>query len=324
MALLPYEHLEREVLEMALRSDNPEEGNPTSMWLLQEKLQLWLEASDGREITACLRRLHESKQIEVWKLENNTWIKFLPGFKDDDFFYTLLFYIRPTKFTSPHLQKLNAKNDKNEVMTDQLKAQSTVKPVNSPVRKVFVVHGHDDGARESVARFLERANFEAIILHEQANSGRTIIEKLQTTKGVSAAKVLSRVPGRTWFWNWDIFSVASAAVVSALSRSAKILKFPLISEESSTYLSTLAVDGNRLLEKNSNRLDSQSIGRSSWVADHDQPNCSSQNTPALLPNALFSVSFEIKRKLEDCAPDWHIDNQLVVVLFLFREPDGTR
>ena len=28
-------------------------------------------------------------------------------------------------------------------------------------RKVFVVHGHDEGARESVARFLERLNFEA-------------------------------------------------------------------------------------------------------------------------------------------------------------------
>lgn len=35
-------------------------------------------------------------------------------------------------------------------------------------RKVFIVHGHDDGARETVARFLERIGLEAIILHEQA------------------------------------------------------------------------------------------------------------------------------------------------------------
>jgi len=45
--------------------------------------------------------------------------------------------------------------------------------------KVFVVHGHDEGARESVARFLERLGLEAIILHEQATGGRTIVEKLE-------------------------------------------------------------------------------------------------------------------------------------------------
>jgi predicted nucleotide-binding protein len=46
-------------------------------------------------------------------------------------------------------------------------------------RKVFIVHGHDDGARESVARFLEKMGFEPIILHEQANQGRTVIEKVE-------------------------------------------------------------------------------------------------------------------------------------------------
>jgi predicted nucleotide-binding protein len=44
-------------------------------------------------------------------------------------------------------------------------------------RKIFVVHGHDDGAREGVARFLEKIGLEAIILREQPNRGRTIIEK---------------------------------------------------------------------------------------------------------------------------------------------------
>jgi predicted nucleotide-binding protein len=45
--------------------------------------------------------------------------------------------------------------------------------------KVFVVHGHDDSAREAVARFLEKLGLEAIILHEQPDQGRTIIEKFQ-------------------------------------------------------------------------------------------------------------------------------------------------
>lgn len=56
--------------------------------------------------------------------------------------------------------------------------------------KVFIVHGHDDGARETVARFLERLGLEAIILHEQANQGRTIIEKVIAHGDVGFAVVL--------------------------------------------------------------------------------------------------------------------------------------
>ena len=47
------------------------------------------------------------------------------------------------------------------------------------VGRVFLVHGHDNEAKESVARFIERLGLEAVILHEQANRGRTIIEKLE-------------------------------------------------------------------------------------------------------------------------------------------------
>lgn len=57
-------------------------------------------------------------------------------------------------------------------------------------RKVFIVHGHDDGARETVARFLERIGLEAIILHEQANQGRTVIEKVVAHGDVGFAVVL--------------------------------------------------------------------------------------------------------------------------------------
>ena len=46
-------------------------------------------------------------------------------------------------------------------------------------RKVFIVHGHDNEVKQEVARFLERLNVEPIILHEQASSGMTIIEKIE-------------------------------------------------------------------------------------------------------------------------------------------------
>lgn len=56
--------------------------------------------------------------------------------------------------------------------------------------KVFIVHGHDGEARETVARFLEKMGFQAIILHEQANQGRTVIEKVEANGDVGFAVVL--------------------------------------------------------------------------------------------------------------------------------------
>lgn len=56
--------------------------------------------------------------------------------------------------------------------------------------KVFIVHGHDGEARESVARFLERVGLAPVILHEQANRGRTIIEKVEAHSDVGFAVVI--------------------------------------------------------------------------------------------------------------------------------------
>jgi predicted nucleotide-binding protein len=46
-------------------------------------------------------------------------------------------------------------------------------------RKIFVVHGHDEAALHAVARFLEQLKLEPIVLREQPDSGRTIIEKFE-------------------------------------------------------------------------------------------------------------------------------------------------
>ena len=51
--------------------------------------------------------------------------------------------------------------------------------VDTDLSSVFVVHGHDDAARETVARFIEKLGLRPVILHEQANKGQTIIEKLE-------------------------------------------------------------------------------------------------------------------------------------------------
>lgn len=56
--------------------------------------------------------------------------------------------------------------------------------------KVFIVHGHEEALREATARFVERLGLEAVILHEQANKGQTIIEKFESNSSVAFAIVL--------------------------------------------------------------------------------------------------------------------------------------
>lgn len=46
-------------------------------------------------------------------------------------------------------------------------------------RKVFIIHGRDNETKQEVARFIEKLGLEAIILHEQASTGMTIIEKIE-------------------------------------------------------------------------------------------------------------------------------------------------
>ena len=49
--------------------------------------------------------------------------------------------------------------------------------VNS--NRVFLIHGRDRGTRDTVANFLRKLELEPVILEEQPNRGRTIIEKFE-------------------------------------------------------------------------------------------------------------------------------------------------
>ena len=81
------------------------------------------------------------------------------------------------------------KTSKNEVQKE--KTLINVAPNKEfDKTKVFIVHGHDDLAKTEVARFIEKLKLEAIILHEQANSGKTIIEKIEEFSNVGFGLVL--------------------------------------------------------------------------------------------------------------------------------------
>lgn len=59
------------------------------------------------------------------------------------------------------------------------------------INKVFIIHGHNETAKQTVARFIEHLGLTPIILHEQPNRGRTLIEKvLDHTEDVNFAVAL--------------------------------------------------------------------------------------------------------------------------------------
>jgi predicted nucleotide-binding protein len=44
---------------------------------------------------------------------------------------------------------------------------------------IFIVHGHDEAAKEKVAGFIRALGLNPVILHEKPNKGRTLIEKFR-------------------------------------------------------------------------------------------------------------------------------------------------
>lgn len=56
--------------------------------------------------------------------------------------------------------------------------------------KIFIVHGQDDELKNEVSSFLKKLDLTPIILHEQANSGKTIIEKIEHYTDVNYAIIL--------------------------------------------------------------------------------------------------------------------------------------
>ena len=88
-----------------------------------------------------------------------------------------------------------------ESMIDEIKEfweeekQSSIVPnpqINTPenTNKIFIIHGRDNSAKATVVRFLEHLEVDVIVLHEQPNQGRTIIEKFEDYADVKFAVVL--------------------------------------------------------------------------------------------------------------------------------------
>lgn len=56
--------------------------------------------------------------------------------------------------------------------------------------RIFVVHGHDQGLKTDVERFLREIGLEPVVLHRQPDQGQTIIEKFEAHSDVGYAIIL--------------------------------------------------------------------------------------------------------------------------------------
>lgn len=83
------------------------------------------------------------------------------------------YVIQIVSFLKSYKSRFDVTEDNNSSITD--------------LTKVFIVHGHDGVLKESVARLIEGQGLEAIILSEQPNRGKTIIEKFEANSNVGAA-----------------------------------------------------------------------------------------------------------------------------------------
>ena len=129
----------------------------------------------------------QNEYKEAYDMEGYTFLGRIGQFKNDVEDYKDLIYRR-------------SKNLKNLInITDLLKqSESAVVHSNSihapskstTKNEVFIVHGHDEVAKFKAARFIERLGFKPIILHEQASSGKTVIEKIEAYSNVGFGIIL--------------------------------------------------------------------------------------------------------------------------------------
>jgi len=77
----------------------------------------------------------------------------------------------------------------NDVYGELKKERSSPKSV-SLSNKVFIVHGHDQGLKTDVERFVREIGLTPIVLHREADQGATIIEKFEKHSDVGYAFIL--------------------------------------------------------------------------------------------------------------------------------------
>ena len=140
-----------------------------------------------KRMAMLIRKFFGERSHYLKELENISFSPFMFSASTPDSVFAESFY-------SGKEQLINLLNViKEDVSLDYDLNTQKAKRVNSLTKdntNVFVVHGHNEEMKQSVARTVEKLHLKPIILHEQASKGKTIIEKFTDNSDVLYAIVL--------------------------------------------------------------------------------------------------------------------------------------
>lgn len=138
------------------------------------KLKESINNKDILEIKYFLNKLGE------WYSENQKHIQ------SNQYVFDKKTHIKIEKEIQEYLSELNSYSKVDQIKNSEKEDMK----LDVDKNKVFIVHGHDSLAKTEVARVIEKLGLEAIILHEQASSGNTIIEKIEEYSNVGFGIVI--------------------------------------------------------------------------------------------------------------------------------------
>jgi predicted nucleotide-binding protein len=155
----------------------------------------------GQELMAEAERLPNDQEYDEWKLRRSRWLSFTVVatkrvFVEDELAAVIgqhgaRVYVAGQswqRYAQHNLSDLRREVNRVRSLREQLEladepsvviAAGSSEVSNAP-SDIFIVHGRDTGVREEVARFVHAiTGMTPVILHEQANEGRTLIEKFE-------------------------------------------------------------------------------------------------------------------------------------------------
>src|SRR5919112_1110438 len=242
MGKRPSDDSEREQLKLAVPRKEAEESLTTV--ILQGEQLLGRTIQTGAQLTQarddyqtwyeyCERLLERIFNYSPWRGENapSVYPRAAPmslsrGRRPDDTAAKVRIYHNAVSTVVRRLKSLHKQLELLHLDANVQTLDRTQEEAARVGNKVFIVHGHDLGKRDAVARFITRLELDPIILEEQASASKTLIEKFETYSSDVAYAVVILTPDDLGESAKKIDEAAVAAdtpdaVVSALEPRAR-------------------------------------------------------------------------------------------------------
>jgi predicted nucleotide-binding protein len=172
--------------DCAVTEKRTEESSHQARKAPPEKAMAFLQGqlNKGRDLLASAEFSHAT--YEAWHMATQHCIEKVFGSQSVE----VMTWLTVPYWVHKNVDHLLLKTQKLEGLIDILKVDvqlseglpANISPAVSPEAagdRIFIVHGHDEGILQGVARFLETLKQNVIILKEKPGKGKTIIEKFE-------------------------------------------------------------------------------------------------------------------------------------------------